>query len=158
MLEVPASYFVFPVFSLHTLHYYNIIPWRKFHFCETKHIWEVLTGSGAMMAVFSNVVWFPMYLWIVFSLFHNRMPRIFTRIGIGIVVCLLGVTSLLIIDVVGHALNINRSANQIQCIFQDTPINDRNTILFYPALSMHWTVLIVPIVYSYRSVLYWSLQ
>ena len=143
MLEVPASYIVFPVFSLHTFHYYKLL-WRKFHFCESKHIWETLTGNGTIMAIFSNVVWFPIYLWIVFILFRNRMPRTFTRLGIGIVVCLLGVTSLLIIDVVGHALNIDRSANQTQCMFQVTLTNEHNITLSYSSLDMHWAVLVVP--------------
>ena len=49
---------------------------------------------------------------------------------------------MLIIDVVGHALNTNRVANQTQCMFQVT--RDHNATLFYPALDMHWAVLIVP--------------
>ena len=143
MLEVPASYFIFPVFSLHTLQYSNLISWRKFHFCESKHtIWATLIGNGTVMAIFSNVIWFPIYLWIVFSLFHNRMLKTFTRLGIGIVVCLLGVTSMLIIDIVGHALSINRAANQTQCMFQVTISNDHN--LYYFSLDMHWGVLVVP--------------
>ena len=142
MLEVPASYFVFPVFSLHTLHHYNLS--IKFHICESKHIWEIFTSIGAMMAVFSNLVWFPMYIWIIFNWFHNRMPRIFTRLGIGIVVCLLGVTSMLIIDVAGHALNINRAFNHTQCMFQVTQSNNFNAILSYSSLDMHWGVLLVP--------------
>ena len=145
MLEVPASYFVFPVFGLHTIHYYNIRSWRKFHFCND--IWETLTVNGTMMAVFSNLIWFPIYVWIVFSLFCNRIPRTFTRLGFGIVVCLLGVTSLLIIDVVGHALNVDRPPNQTQCMFQVSQTTDHNTTLLYlhyPALNMHWEVLIIP--------------
>ena len=144
MLEVPASYFIFPIFSLHILHHYNI-SLRNFHFCESKHIWETFISNGAMMAVFSNFVWFPMYVWIiVFSWFHNRMPRTFTRLGIGIVVCLFGVTSMLIIDVTGHALNINRAVNHTQCMFQVTPSNNFNATISYISLDMHWAVLLVP--------------
>ena len=146
MLEVPASFFVFPVFTLHTIHYYNLSNvWRKFPLCDDKHIWETLTVYGTMMAVFSNLIWFPIYLWIVFRLFHNRMPRTFTRLGFGIVVCLLGVTSLLTIDVVGHALSTDRHANQTRCMFQiAVTYNDHHTALNYPTLNLHWAVLIVP--------------
>ena len=150
MLEVPASYFVFPVFSLHTIHYtnYNLIfnSWRKFPLCDGKHIWETLTASGTMMAVFSNLIWFPICLWIVFRLLHNRMPRTFTRLGFGIVVCLLGVISLLTIDIVGHALSTDRHANQTRCMFEMTVTymySDHHTALNYPALNLHWAVLIV---------------
>ena len=96
------------------------------------------------MEVFSNFVWFPMYVWIVFSWFHNRMPRTFTRLGIGIVVCLLGVTSMLIIDVAGHALDMNKAVNHTQCMFQMTPNNNFNATLSYIPLDMHWAVLVVP--------------
>ena len=138
MLEVPASYFVFPIFSLHTLHYHK----TRNYLCESKHAWETFIGNGTAMAIFSNVIWFPMYLWIIFSFLHNRMPRTFTRLGIGIVVCLLGVTSMLIIDVAGHALNINRATNQTQCMFQMT--RDLNVSLVYFSLDMHKAVLVVP--------------
>ena len=144
MLEMSASYFIFPIFGLHTLHHYNIISLRNFHFCESKHLWEAFISNGAMMEVFSNFVWFPMYVWIVFSWFHNRMPRTFTRLGIGIVVCLLGVTSMLIIDVAGHALDMNKAVNHTQCMFQMTPNNNFNATLSYIPLDMHWTVLVVP--------------
>ena len=141
MLEVPASYFIFPIFSLHILNHHNI-SWKKFHFCESKHAWETFTSNGAMMVVFSNIIWFPIYLWIIFSWFHNRMPRTFTRLGIGIVVCLLGVTSMLIIDTTGHALNTNGATNQTQCMFQMT--RNLNAMLSYSSLDMHWAVLVVP--------------
>ena len=142
MLEVPASYFVFPVFSLHTLHYIKHL-WRHFRFCEGEHLWETISANGAMMTVFSNVALFPSYIWIIFTLFRNRMPRIFTRLRVGIVICLLGVTSLLIIDVVGHALNRSVS-NHTQCMFQVTLTNSRNATFLYPALNMHWAVLLLP--------------
>ena len=93
------------------------------------------------MTVFSSIFLFPAYIWIIFTLFHKRIPRIFTRLGIGIIISLLGVTSLLMIDVVGHALK-KSGANHTQCMFQVTLT--QNGTLVYPSLNMHWTVLILP--------------
>ena len=61
--------------------------------------------------------------------------------GIGIVVCLLGVASLLIIDTLGHSLNRNNVANITQCVFQ---VYKNDTTLTYPVLNLHWSVLIPP--------------
>ena len=48
-LEVPASYFVFPLFSLHTLHYYKYLGKE---FCTGVHTWEtVVIGSGSLMTI-----------------------------------------------------------------------------------------------------------
>ena len=103
VLEVPASYFVFPFFSLHTLHYHNFDKNLQLS-CTGEDIWETLLGSGTMIAILSTLILFPVYIWITFSVLHNRPPKIFPRLGVGVVICLLGVASLLITDVVGHSM------------------------------------------------------
>ena len=117
VLEVPASFFVFPLFSLHTLRYR-----RHINFCTSKIIWENILGSGAMMTILSTVILFPFHIWINFFVLHNRLPKVFTRLGVGVVICLLGVASLSIIDVVGHSLT-NNIVNDTQCMFQLTVYN-----------------------------------
>ena len=136
VLEVPASFFVFPLFSLHTLHYH-----RYLDFCTSEIIWENVLKSGALTTIISTVILFPAHIWITFSVLHNRLPKVFTRLGVGVVISLLGVASLSIIDVVGHSLT-NNIVNHTQCMFQIT-VYDNNTLL-YPALNMHWAVLIPP--------------
>ena len=70
------------------------------------------------------------------------MLKLFTRISIGAILCLLGVSCLVFIDVVGHSLkNINIS-DHTQCMFQ-LHITSNNT-LSQPTLDMHWSVLIPP--------------
>ena len=76
-----------------------------------------------------------------FHVFTKKLPKLFTRMGIGIVVCLLGVASLLIIDTLGHSLNRNNVANITQCVFQ---VYKNDTTLTYPVLNLHWSVLIPP--------------
>ena len=57
-------------------------------------------------------------------------------------VFLLGIASLLITDAVGHSLQqTSFNQTQSQCMFQFHKVN---TTLLYPALNMHWSVLIPP--------------
>ena len=137
-LEVPASVFVFPLFSIHVLRYF------KFHrigdeICDSKLLWDLHMGSGSMMTVISVVFLFPGYIWIMFSLLRKKVPKLFTRLGIGIVLCLFGVTSLLVIDTVGHAINRASVTNYTQCMFRAVPYSP-----IHPSLDMHWAVLIPP--------------
>ena len=137
-LEVPSSYFVFPLFGLHFLHYHKYI---GKDFCDTnKHIWEtVFVDTGSLMTLLSLICFFPTYIWITFSLLHKKLKNLFVRILIGIALSLLGVISLLIIDVVGHSLNVTEGYNGTQCMFE---VYRTNVTISYPALNMHWSVLI----------------
>ena len=76
----------------------------------------------------------------MFSLLHKKIPKLFRRLG---VICLLGVMSLLITDVVGHSVNGANVANRPQCMFQVIYTNN-GKLLSYPTLNMHWAVIIPP--------------
>ena len=140
MLEIPGSYLFFPLFGLHTFHNYKHM---EEQFCSTsKHIWEIIfVSSGTLMSFFTTVVLFPSYIFAVFYLLRKKEVRLFSRIQFGIVLCLLGVLSLLTIDLIGHSLKSNIS-NHTQCIFQ--VYRTDNGTLDYPSLNMHWSVLIPP--------------
>ena len=137
MLEVPASYFVFPLLSFHMFQYIGTEPCLGENALETLFI-----GSGNLMFLISTVIFFPLYIWITFSSPHRKFKGLFKRIQVGAILCLLGVTMLLIIDTVGHSLK-QTSFNQTesQCVFQFHRTKFSKT-LFYPALNMHWSVLI----------------
>ena len=74
-------------------------------------------------------------------MWHNKAIRLFSRIRFGIVLCLLGVLSLICVDLIGHSLKSNTS-NQTQCMFQ--VYRAGSGILEYPSLNMHWSILIPP--------------
>jgi dipeptide/tripeptide permease len=142
-LEVPASYFIFPLFGLHLLHPYDYHKYYK-EYCTKKFALNFMMGSGAMMNLVSIVILFPAYIWITLHYLHKKVPKLFVRLGIGIALCLLGVVSLLITDVIGHALNRNSFSKHGHglCVFQATLT--RNRSFTYPTLDMHWAVLIPP--------------
>ena len=137
VMEVPASLFVFPLFGLHTLH--HKIQYGRDN-CTSEVIWELFVGSGSTMALLSSMVLFPGYIFIMFSLFRKKLPKFFIRLGIGIVLWLLGVVSLLVTDFVGHRLNRHNPTNSTQCVFQT--VFTLSNSLAYPILNMHWGVLI----------------
>ena len=145
VLEVPGSEFVFPVFGLHTLHR-NLT--KNFTPCNVKfeELWQLTMAGGVFMTITSIIVLFPFYMWIIFCHLRNRMPKVFTRMGVGIVLSLIGVASMLIVDVAGHSLNRTSDGNHTQYMFQfyTSYTHGQHVSLSYSALNMHWAVLIVP--------------
>jgi peptide/histidine transporter 3/4 len=137
-LEVPASYFVFPLFGLHTLHYHMH---TGKELCAGDGAWQVTVGSGNLMNMLSELILYPLYIWLTYYVLQKRV-RMFTRLFVGAIFCLLGVTSLLVIDVIGHSLKVVDVTNHTQCVFQLRKLT--NTTILYPALNMHWSVLIPP--------------
>ena len=145
VLEIPGSEFVFPVFGLHTLHR-NLT--ADFTPCNVnfEEFWQLAMASGVFMTITSIIVLFPFYMWIIFCHLRNRMPKVFTRMGVGIVLSLIGVASMLMVDIIGHSLNRTSDGNQTQCMFQYYTSYTHNHHAFqtYSVLNMHWAVLIVP--------------
>ena len=96
---------------------------------------------GSYSTALSALAVFPIYMCYVYSLLHKKVQMLFTQLFLGALLCLLGVTSLLITDLVGHLLKHTTISNHSQCMFQFYTLNDT---LQYPALDMHWSVLIPP--------------
>ena len=93
-LEVPASFFIFPLFGFHTLH--HIIDTRLGkEFCTGQRI---ILGTGILWHALSTLLFFPIYMCITFSILRRKVQNIILRISIGVCLYLLGVASLLIID------------------------------------------------------------
>ena len=77
-------------------------------------------------------------MWIIFGLLHTRTPKIFCRLGFGILLCFLGEVSVFVVDVIGH---IQHQGNDTQCIYKFVPPN-ANSSSYYDVLTlnMHWAV------------------
>ena len=142
ILQLPASRYIFPLFSFHA----GIA--RSGHFlvrnCTIHNLVPKIVDIGGLIAIF-NYISFPLYIWIIFFILRRNQPRIFTRLGTGVVLSLLGVISMLIIDMVGHSKTgngIEQSHNTvIQCMFQ---IDKYNYTVEHNPLNMHWSVFIAP--------------
>ena len=141
ILQLPASRYIFPLFSFHA----GIAQPRHYLRNYTIHnLVPKIVDTGGLIAIFTDIN-FPLYIWIIFFILRRNRPRIFTRLGTGVVLSLLGVISMLIIDMVGHSKTgngIEQSHNTVtQCMFQ---IYKYNYTVEYNPLNMHWSVFIAP--------------
>ncbi len=132
-LEVPVTYFIAPLFGIHFIHHET---WRKY--CSSKFL---LAETIGLLLVPSTLL-FPLCSLIVFSFLRKKLLKLFTRLGVGIFICLLGVLCLLLTDVVGHIENISKSSNHSRCVFQVIISHRKNLVV--DSLDMHWSVLIPP--------------
>ena len=133
-LEVPGSYFIFPLFSVHFHHISNIDG------CNVNYIRYMIVDSFSWIVV-PVLLLFPLYIWIIFSLLKKKVLKLFTRLGFGIFICILGVVCLLVTDVIGHAMNTSIS-NTTECVFQ-VAISQAEQFTYH-SLNMHWAVIIPP--------------
>ena len=142
IMDIPSSLLGFMSFGYHigNVHsntaFYVLKNGTYFDHCGA---W-IAVWSGNLKYVSGTLI-FPLYIWFVFSYLRSRIPKMFTRIAIGVVIYLCGVLCMMITDLVGH----------IQSAKQDTPGSDSgNRCMFsfgmrtYPHLKMHWAVMIPP--------------
>ena len=133
-LQLPATVYIFPLFALHT----SPTPHAP---CSANALWTIILKDGSLEAAMPTLLW-PFYIWFIFSVLRKNVPKIFRRLGFGIVVSLLGVATMLIIDVVGHStMEMPVNVTEPPCMFQIARDEFR---LKYQALNMHWSVLIPP--------------
>ena len=128
VLDVPNSLYMFPFIGIHITH-------KVKHYCD---VGWIVVESGCLKYIVTATL-SPLYICCMFSLLRNKLPRILTRLIIGMCLFLIGVVSIFISDVAGHAHH-EHNDNKSQCLF-DIKL-DRNYQFQYPSLDMHWAVLI----------------
>ena len=75
----------------------------------------------------------------------SRVPKILTRLEIGIVLYIVGIFSMFIIDVIGH-ITTNDSTNPTHCLFLESyGLSDKSP---YYHFQFPWYVLIIPNCFS----------
>ena len=142
VLQLPSSRYIFPLFTFHagtaqSSHY-------TIKNCSALKVGTYIVETGGLTALFTNIL-FPFYIWVIFSLLRHKVPKIFIRLDIGVILCLLGVVSMLIIDMAGHSLAGNgtkKATNTVtQCMFQ---VYKHNYTLEYSPLNMSSSVFVAP--------------
>ena len=139
-LEVPGSYFVAPLFGMHFHHYVGSVKNCK----DEIPMEDLLEIAGVL--VLPSFILFPVCSLILFSLLRKKLVRLFARIGVGILFCLLGVLCFLLTDIVGHAQqNVSNSYNHTRCVFHVSL--SRHNKFIVDTFDMHWAVLIPPYIF-----------
>ena len=132
VLEVPTSLFVTIMFGVHTGEYSAIM-----HQACTGEF--VLLEEGSVNNLVA-VILLPLIMWVTFFTLQRRVVKIFSRLRFAVVVYLLGVASMLCIDLAGHiAVRENTTGNSSSmCMFV---VEHR---FEQPLLRLHWAVLLIP--------------
>ena len=141
VLQVPASLNIFTTFGYHL----SYVHYRHHDDCTTEQLWSLVVESGGLTALISNIL-FPLYIWLMYSVCRRKPLKMLTRLKLGIILCLLGVFSMLITDLVGHSVYTDHTSNTTEtlCMFKLTEKNYRRE---HKPLKMHWTVLLPPSVF-----------
>ena len=148
MLEVPASYYLFPFFALHISKSVEL----RNETCESVPRWVILESGGLGYIV--SILFLPIYIWVIYSLLQNRIPKILCRLWCGFVMALVGITSMLVIDLVGHILHdheTNSPGHYGMCMFtidlgkSYTPLNVPSAVNVIPSLFLNLSFLLVQI-------------
>ena len=130
VFDVSSSLYGLPLIGVHIAH-------KGREYCSVSWI---LLESGALKYITSAVT-FPVYICFIFHFMRKKLPGIFTRLKIGICLYLIGVSSILIADVVGHAYGELQSNSSTQCMFA-IKFDKQNGSLQMPLLGVHWASLI----------------
>lgn len=126
ILKVSASYFMYQHFVHHFV---------KGSFIKDNCIvfWPLL-GSGNQISIFALIL-FPLYTFAIFKL-YREIPKMLSRLLIGLVLFILCFISILAIEVIGHSHLGGSTHNGTHCALTDHPGKK--------ALGTHWALLLVP--------------
>ena len=135
-MDIFSSYMGLMLFGYHTsnIQFVN----NTLEFPDQCSSWALI-WSGSLKYI-SGTLLFPVYIWLIFSYLHKRIPKMFIRLFVGIILYWLGSLCLLVTDLGGHitfAEKYNFSTGL--CMFEG---NIRSTS--YGHLGMHWAVMLLP--------------
>ena len=132
VLDVPAS--LFPMFALHT--------GQETSFNNETCGWKWMLLESGTLSSLTVVVILPIYIWVLYSVLRNRVPKILIRLGFAIGLYIVAVISMLLVDLTGHiVLNIEQTPNAM-CMFVEPYLPMSRS--HFDTLNLHWAVLIFP--------------
>ncbi len=99
--------------------------------------WSWMIVNTGLLRYVISTLFLPIYSWIIFIVLHKRVPKIFWRLGFGILLYFLGGLSLFLVDAIGH---IEYQRNDTQCIVLFSESDD--SLFDISSLGMHWAVFI----------------
>ena len=128
ILDVPTSYFLFPAFALHT--------GQEISFNNETCGWKWMLLESGTLYNLSTVVILPLYVWIVYCVLRNRIPKILFRLGFAVCLYIISVMSMLIVDLTGHIVLQAEQKPNAMCMFVEPVFENKS-------LHLHWSVLIL---------------
>ena len=130
-----------PIFTLDAAHTFLFEPYTRHTgasvtfgaFKETceNGVEMVFSGAGVVFAV-------PIYMWLIYSVFRNRRPKILNRLAAAVLTYILATSSMLAIDLTGHIMLYARNQTQATCMFTSEEAKTNTT------LKLHWMAIAIP--------------
>ena len=116
VLQVPASLNFFTVFGHHLS--FEFMHSRHHDDCTTEQLWSLIVEIACLTALISNTS-FPLYIWLMYSVCRRKPLIMLTHLKLGILLCFLGVFSMLITDLVDHSVYTDHTSNTMEtlCMF-----------------------------------------
>lgn len=99
--------------------------------------WAIM--DTGLLKYFVGVVFLLAYIWLVYSLLRNCIPKIFVRLWTGHFLFVLGGVCMLLIELIGHIVHHERDHKREVCMYYSKVQNSHKM-----ELGMHWSVLILP--------------
>lgn len=98
----------------------------------------VILDTGGLKYITASLI-FPVYIWLLYSVLRNRIPRIFTRLWIWIFTFVICIGSMVLVDLSGHLLYYHQDGKGMACMLTQT-LSGNNT----STLKLSWAVVILP--------------
>ena len=106
--------------------------------CSLSTVFHNMTILGNL----AIVLLFPVYIWLIYAVLRNCIPRTFIRMWIGELLFLLGMIAMFITDFSGHIQHYHIYHKEAACLFNQNLINNNSNASFF--LDLPWTVNILP--------------
>ena len=103
--------------------------------------WFVLDMGGLRYLV--ATFFFPFYIWLLYSVLRNCIPKIFTRLWVWILVLVIYAGSMVLIDLTGHLLYYKRKHVGAACLLTHNVMADNDKA---STLQLPWAVVLLPTV------------
>ena len=130
-LEVPVGPLL-PIFIKH------VIKQPKKNETEDCDVKEVLFDTDSLKSIIA-VVLFPVYVWLIYSVLRQCIPKTLTRIKVGILALVSGLVCMFFIDLLAHILRHKHHRYGARCMFKEIKKDH------YPHhLALPWPVNLAP--------------
>ena len=139
VLSVPISYLIFPRFVMHTVGENNSSSFG--------YVVEYFFVESGFLSYLFGLILLLIIMWVVYCILKNRVPKILTRLEIGIILFIIGVFSMLLIDLIGHII----AEDTTHCLFtEDYDIANKDSKSYFN-FGFPLYVLIIPSCFSVLS-------
>ena len=91
-----------------------------------------------------TVTLFSIYMWIIYSVLRQCIPKIFTRIKVGALALILGLMGMFLIELFGHILYSEHHDNGVMCMFREEQQQLGTLSNLSSSLDLPWSIALAP--------------